>query len=149
MNAQKQDGQTQTTGVVKAQRLRSRPSAQNAGKRMRLSSTQTRAGTEQTACVGTATRSRAKSDGMRGRGLTAGLRETTNMGSPRSFLLICTKGRLENVQYATRLRPQNEDCMLTIATKQTRCAGFFATAAIRELVLCAKTLTFSPRQSCT
>lgn len=135
VNEQKQDGQIQTIGRVKAQLYQNPPIALLVENLILKISTLINLANGQIAFAKRAIKKRVTSAGTLGHGLTVGRLEIISTGLPKNFWFPCMINKLENVRYAMQCRIQNVGYMLTTAIKQNKYGVFCATAATLELAL--------------
>jgi len=127
VNEQKQDGQTQTTKLVKGKPLPSLLVAPSVENQTLQSFMLTSRASEQIKFAKNVTKKIAINDGTQDHQLIGGHRVVTNMALPKNFWLRCMKSKKENVQSVVKYQTPKEDCTLTIATQPRLFVGFCAT----------------------
>jgi hypothetical protein len=147
VNEQKQDGQTQTTGVVKGELFLSRRAVRFAANPILQNFMWMLQGDEQTAPAKSVTKTAAKNVGTQDHQLIGGRQEVTSTVSPKNFWLICTKSKTGAVPFVVKYQKQSAACMSIIAMKLGLFEAFCATAATRGLGLLKIAPNSSSKQS--
>jgi hypothetical protein len=131
---QKQDGQIQTTNVVKGEPLPSPLAVLLAVRQTLQNFMLTVKAVVQTKLVKSAIKKPATNVGTQDPSLIVGHLEITNTALPKNTWLRYMKNKMVNAQFVVKYQKLKEDCMLTIAIQPGSFVGFYATGAIQELV---------------
>jgi hypothetical protein len=149
VNAQKQDGQTQTTRVVKAKPFLSHPAVLSVGKLILPNFMLTHLVSVQPKFAVNAIKKHATKDGTQDRQLIGGLQEVTSTVLLKNFWLNSLKSKMDIAPFVVKYQKPSVVCMWITAIKLELFGVFCATAATLVLGLLKIAPNSSLKQSLT